>query len=56
MKGRDPRLRLLTLALLVGTAFLVIALSGSLSAGAVRDRIDSLGAAGPLLFIPISAG
>jgi uncharacterized membrane protein YdjX (TVP38/TMEM64 family) len=51
----DPRLRLLTLALLVGAAFLVVALSGSLSADAVRDRVDSLGAAGPLLFIPISA-
>jgi hypothetical protein len=32
VKGLDPRLRLVTLALLVGTAFLVIALSGSLSA------------------------
>ena len=51
----DPRLRLLTLALLVGSAFLVVALSGSLSAHGVRDRVDSLGAAGPLLFIPISA-
>ena len=51
----DPLLRLLTLAALVGAAFLVVALSGSLSADAVRDRIDSLGAAGPLLFIPISA-
>jgi uncharacterized membrane protein YdjX (TVP38/TMEM64 family) len=51
----DPRLRLLTLALLVGAAFLVVALSGSVSADGVRDRVDSLGAAGPLLFIPISA-
>jgi uncharacterized membrane protein YdjX (TVP38/TMEM64 family) len=51
----DPRLRLLTLALLVGSAFLVVALSGSLSADGVRDEVDSLGAAGPLLFIPISA-
>jgi uncharacterized membrane protein YdjX (TVP38/TMEM64 family) len=51
----DPRLRLLSLALLVGGAFLVVALSGSLSADGVRDRVDSLGAAGPLLFIPISA-
>jgi uncharacterized membrane protein YdjX (TVP38/TMEM64 family) len=55
VKGLDPRLRLLTLAALVGGAFLVVALSGSLSADGVRDRIDSLGAAGPLLFIPISA-
>jgi uncharacterized membrane protein YdjX (TVP38/TMEM64 family) len=51
----DPRLRLLTLVLLVGSAFAVVALSGSLSADAVRDRVDSLGVAGPLLFIPISA-
>jgi uncharacterized membrane protein YdjX (TVP38/TMEM64 family) len=55
VKRIDPRLRLLTLALLVGCAFLVVALSGSLSADGVRDRVDSLGAAGPLLFIPISA-
>ena len=56
MNRFDPRLRLLTLAALVGAAFLVVALSGSLSADAVRERVDSLGAAGPLLFIPISAG
>ena len=55
MSRLDPLLRLLTLAALVGAAFLVVALSGSLSADAVRDRIDALGAAGPLLFIPISA-
>ena len=55
MNRLDPRLRLLTLALLVGAAFLVVALSGSLSADGVRDRVDALGAAGPLLFIPISA-
>jgi uncharacterized membrane protein YdjX (TVP38/TMEM64 family) len=54
-RAADPRLRLLTLALLVGSAFLVVALSGSLSADAVRDRVDGLGAAGPLLFIGISA-
>ena len=55
VKRGDPRLRLLTLALLVGAAFLVVALSGSLSADSVRDCVDGLGAAGPLLFIPISA-
>lgn len=48
-------LRLASLALVVGTAFLVIALSGSLSADRVRDWVDGLGAAGPLLFIPLSA-
>jgi uncharacterized membrane protein YdjX (TVP38/TMEM64 family) len=51
----DPRVRVLTLALLVGAAFLVVALSGSLSADGVRNRVDGLGGAGPLLFIPISA-
>ena len=56
MKALDPRLRVVTLALLVGGAFLVVALNGSLSADGVRDRVDGLGAAGPLLFIPISAG
>jgi uncharacterized membrane protein YdjX (TVP38/TMEM64 family) len=56
VKALDPRLRVLTLALLLGGAFLVVALSGSLSADSVRDRVDGLGAAGPLLFIPISAG
>jgi uncharacterized membrane protein YdjX (TVP38/TMEM64 family) len=50
-----PWLRLASLVVLVGTAFLVIALSGSLSADRVRDWVDGLGAAGPLLFIPLSA-
>ena len=54
-EGGDPRLRVLTLALLVGAAFLVVALSGSLSADGVRDRVDGLGAAGPLVFIPLGA-
>jgi uncharacterized membrane protein YdjX (TVP38/TMEM64 family) len=48
-------LRLASLAVLVGTAFAVVALSGSLSADRVRDWVDGLGAAGPLLFIPLSA-
>jgi len=48
-------LRLASLVVLVGTAFLVVALSGSLSADRVRDWVDGLGAAGPLLFIPLSA-
>jgi uncharacterized membrane protein YdjX (TVP38/TMEM64 family) len=51
----DPRLRLLSLALLVGAAFLVVALSGSLSAERVRSGADDLGPAGPLLFIPLAA-
>jgi uncharacterized membrane protein YdjX (TVP38/TMEM64 family) len=48
-------LRLASLVVLVGTAFLVVALSGSLSADRVRDWVDGLGAAGPLLFIPLGA-
>jgi uncharacterized membrane protein YdjX (TVP38/TMEM64 family) len=50
-----PWLRLASLLVLVGTAFLAIALTGSLSADRVRDWVDGLGAAGPLLFIPLSA-
>jgi uncharacterized membrane protein YdjX (TVP38/TMEM64 family) len=48
-------LRLASLVVLVGTVFAVVALSGSLSADRVRDWVDGLGAAGPLLFIPLSA-
>lgn len=51
----DPRLRLLALALLVGGAFAVVALSGSLSAHRVRDWVSGFGAAGPFLFIGLSA-
>jgi len=51
----DPRLRLIVLAGLVAGAFAVVALSGSLSAERVRDWVDGHGAAGPLLFIPLSA-
>jgi uncharacterized membrane protein YdjX (TVP38/TMEM64 family) len=53
---RDPRVRLLTLVLVVASAFTVVALSGSLSAEGVRDGFDDLGVGGPLLFIPVSAG
>ena len=48
----DPRLRLLTLALLVGAAFLVVALSGSLSADARARLRRRLGAAGPAALHP----
>jgi uncharacterized membrane protein YdjX (TVP38/TMEM64 family) len=49
------RLRLLALAVAVGGAFAIVALSGSLSAERVRDEVEALGALGPLLFIPLSA-
>ena len=50
-----PLLRLLALALLVGAAFLVVALTGSLSARRVHDWVDGFGAAGPLLYIALSS-
>ncbi len=52
----SPRLRLLGLAIALASAFGLVAFSGSLSADEVRDRVDELGAAGPLLFVPLSAG
>jgi uncharacterized membrane protein YdjX (TVP38/TMEM64 family) len=55
VRAIDPRLRLFALALVLATAFVVVAVSGSLSADRVRERVDGLGLAGPLLFIPISA-
>jgi uncharacterized membrane protein YdjX (TVP38/TMEM64 family) len=51
-----PRARLATLALAVGGAFALVALTGSLSADRVREWVDGLGPLGPLLFVPISAG
>jgi uncharacterized membrane protein YdjX (TVP38/TMEM64 family) len=51
----DPRVRLVSLVVVVLGAFLVIALSGSLSAEKVRDWADDLGAIGPILFVPLSA-
>jgi uncharacterized membrane protein YdjX (TVP38/TMEM64 family) len=49
-----PGLRLGVLAVVVGTAFLIVALSGSLSADRVRDWIDGFGVAGPIAFIVVS--
>jgi uncharacterized membrane protein YdjX (TVP38/TMEM64 family) len=43
------------LAALVGAAFAVVALSGSLSAGRVRGWVDGYGVAGPLVYIVVSA-
>jgi uncharacterized membrane protein YdjX (TVP38/TMEM64 family) len=50
-----PLLRLGLLAVLVGSAFAVVALSGSLSAARVRGWVDGYGIAGPLVFIVVSA-
>lgn len=51
----SARLRLGSLAVTLAAASALVLLSGSLSADEVRDRVDGMGAAGPLLFIPISA-
>jgi uncharacterized membrane protein YdjX (TVP38/TMEM64 family) len=50
-----PRLRLGLLVASVVTLFLIIALSGSLSADKVRTWVDGYGVAGPLVFIVVSS-
>lgn len=50
----SPRIRLVALAVTVAAAFLVVTLSGSLSADRVRGWVDGYGAAGPLVFIAIA--
>jgi uncharacterized membrane protein YdjX (TVP38/TMEM64 family) len=52
---RVAALRLVVLATALAACVAVLALSGSLSAGGVRDRVDGYGAAGPLVFIAVSA-
>jgi uncharacterized membrane protein YdjX (TVP38/TMEM64 family) len=49
------RLRLAALAALVGGLFLLVALTGSVSPGRVRDAIDPLGAAAVPAFVAVSA-
>jgi uncharacterized membrane protein YdjX (TVP38/TMEM64 family) len=49
------RLRLAALAVLVGGLFLLVALTGSVSPGRVRDAIDPLGAAAVPAFVAVSA-
>ena len=51
----SARLRLALLVASVACLFVVIALSGSLSADKVRDWVDGYGAAGPLVFIVVSS-
>jgi uncharacterized membrane protein YdjX (TVP38/TMEM64 family) len=48
-------IRLAALALLVAGAFVLVSTSGHLSADRVRDHVDGYGAAGPLVFIAVSA-
>jgi uncharacterized membrane protein YdjX (TVP38/TMEM64 family) len=52
---RTAGLRLGALAAALAAFVLVFALSGSLSAGRVRGWMDGFGAAGPLVFIAVSA-
>lgn len=55
LRGIGPRTRLTMLVLGAASAFLIIALSGSLSASRVERELDGYGAAGPLIFIVVSA-
>ncbi len=55
MSRRAALLRLGLLVALLAACILVLASTGSLNARRVRDWVDGYGAAGPLLFIPISA-
>jgi len=54
MRNLPPWLRLGGLAVAVVSAFVIVAVSGSLSADKVRDWMDGYGAAGPLVFIVVS--
>jgi uncharacterized membrane protein YdjX (TVP38/TMEM64 family) len=52
---RAAALRLAALAAALAAFVLVLALSGSISAGRVRSWVDGYGAVGPLVFIAVSA-
>lgn len=52
---RRAALRLIWLALTVGTLFSLVALTGGLSSERLRDALDGLGWIGPLVFIAVSA-
>jgi len=52
---RAAALRLAGLAAALGAFVLVLALSGSISADRVRSWVDGYGAAGPLVFVVVSA-
>lgn len=55
LRGIGPRTRLTMLVLGAVSAFAIIALSGSLSASRVEDRLGGHGVVGPLIFIAVSA-
>jgi uncharacterized membrane protein YdjX (TVP38/TMEM64 family) len=52
---RRAALRLVWLALTVGTLFSLVALTGGLSSERLRDALDGLGWVGPLVFVAVSA-
>ena len=54
MTRRHALLRLAVIGVVFAAAFVLFAVSG-ISATEIRDRVHELGAAGPLLFIPLSA-
>jgi uncharacterized membrane protein YdjX (TVP38/TMEM64 family) len=54
MRNLPPWARLGGLAVAVVSAFVIVAVSGSLSADKVRDWVEGYGAAGPLIFIVVS--
>jgi uncharacterized membrane protein YdjX (TVP38/TMEM64 family) len=55
LSRRAAALRLAALVAALATFVAVLALSGSISADHVRDWVDGYGAAGPLVFIAVSA-
>lgn len=55
MRRVDVRVRLAALAVAVISLFVVVALSGSLSADRVRDVVGDHGLLGPLIFIVVAA-
>ncbi len=55
MSRRAALLRLALLVAALAACVLVLATTGSLSARRVRDWVDGYGAAGPLVFIAVSA-
>jgi uncharacterized membrane protein YdjX (TVP38/TMEM64 family) len=55
LSRRAAALRLAALVAALATFVAVLALSGSISADRVRDWVDGYGAAGPLVFIAVSA-
>ena len=55
MSRRAAALRLAALAAALAAFVLVLALSGSISAGRVRTWVDGYGAVGPLVFVAVSA-